>query len=81
MINKDLIRQLETTDEYNAWQETLFAIIGYASNEENDDEDLIMELMADHLYASFKLQDGLDKANYKVKKELHDEWAMDNSGE
>jgi len=81
MIDKELIKQLETTDEYNAWQETLFAIIGYASQEDLDDEDLINELLADHLFASFELQNGLDKAKYKAKKELHDEWVMDNSGE
>ncbi len=79
-VDKDLIRILETTEEYKAWQESLFAIIGYASVEE-DDEDLAMELMADHLSTSFELQKGLERARYKTSKELHDEWLLDNSGQ
>jgi hypothetical protein len=84
-IDKDLIKALETTDEYKAWYESLFAIIGYTSNEESDDEELAMELIADHLNASFELQNGLEKGleniRYKKTKELHDDWMLDNSGQ
>lgn len=81
MIDKNLIKTLETTEEYIAWQESLFAIIGYASREDLDDEDLINELMADHLNASFGLQKGLENARYTTKKMLNDEWLLDNSGQ
>ena len=84
-INVDLIKALETTEEYKAWYDSLFAIIGYTSNEEIDDEDLAMELIADHLNASFELQNGLEKGldnvKYKKTKELHDDWMLDNSGQ
>lgn len=80
-VDKDLMKMLETTKEYKAWQESLFAIIGYASDEEVDDENLIMELWADHLSASFELQKGLETARYKTSKELHDEWSLDNCGQ
>ncbi|MGF7119449.1 hypothetical protein [Methanobacterium oryzae] len=79
--DKDLIKILETTEEYKAWQESLFAIIGYVANEELDDENLIMELMADHLNASFELQKGLENARYKTSKDLHDDWLLDNCGQ
>ena len=78
------LRELEVTEEYKSWYESLFAIIGYTSREEID-EDLARELIADHLNASFELQKGLEKAKYNAKlratKELHDEWLLDNSGE
>ena len=84
-IDKDLIKALETTEEYKAWYNSLFAIIGYTSNEEIDDEELAMELIADHLNASFELQNGLEKGldnvKYKKTKELHDDWVLDNSGQ
>jgi hypothetical protein len=80
-VDKDLIKMLETTKEYKAWQESLFAIIGYTTDEEIDDEDLIRELLADHLSASFELQKGLENARYKTSKELHDEWLLDNCGQ
>ncbi|WP_141705179.1 hypothetical protein [Methanobacterium sp. A39] len=84
-IDKDLIKALENTDEYKAWYESLFVIIGYTSNEENDDEELALELIADHLNASFKLQNGLQKGleniKYKKTKELHDDWVLDNCGQ
>jgi len=83
-MDKDLIKELEATEEYNAWQESLFAIIGYISNNE-DDENLAAELMVDHLNTSFELQKGLEKARlnakHRVAKELHDEWLLDNSGQ
>ena len=84
-IDKDLIEALETTEEYKAWYNSLFAIIGYTSDEEIDDEELAMELIADHLNASFQLQNGLEKGldnvKYKKTKELHDDWVLDNSGQ
>lgn len=80
-IDKDLIKELETTQEYKAWQESLFAIIGYTTDEELDDENLVRELLADHLNASFELQKGLENARYKTKKELQEEWLLDNSGQ
>lgn len=80
-VDKDLIKVLETTEQYKAWQESLFAIIGYTSSEELDDENLIMELLADHLNASFELQKGLEKARYNTSKMLHEEWLLDNSGQ
>jgi hypothetical protein len=80
-VDKNLIKMLETTKEYKAWQESLFAIIGYASREEIDDENLVSELLADHLNASFELQKGLEHARYKTSKELHDDWLLDNCGQ
>ena len=84
-MDKDLIKALETTEEYKAWYNSLFAIIGYTSNEELNDENLARELIADHLSASFELQQGLEKGLENVKygktKELHDDWLLDNSGQ
>lgn len=79
------LKELEATEEYRAWYESLFAIIGYISNEELNDENMAMELIADHLTASFGLQNGLEKAKHNAKhrpiKELHDDWVLDNSGQ
>lgn len=80
-VDKDLVKVLETTEEYKAWIESLFAIIGYTSRDDLDDEDLIKELMADHLNASFELQKGLENARYKTSKDLHDDWLLDNCGQ
>lgn len=80
-VDKGLIKMLETTKEYKAWQESLFALIGYASSSEVADENLIMELWADHLSTSFELQKGLEIARYKTSKELHDDWLLDNCGQ
>jgi hypothetical protein len=79
--DKDLIKMFETTEEYKEWQESLFAIIGYIANEENDDEELIMELITDHLNTSFALQKGLESARLKKSKNLHEDWLLDNSGQ
>ncbi|MBI5680303.1 MAG: hypothetical protein HZC47_05375 [Methanobacterium sp.] len=79
--DNDLIKALETTEEYKAWQESLFAIIGYTTDEELNDEELAMELMADHLNSSFGLQKGLESARDKKRKELNEEWLLDNSGQ
>lgn len=84
-IDNDLIKELEATGEYKAWYESLFAIIGYISNEELNDENLARELIEDHLNASFELQNGLEKAEHNAKyrpiKEMHDDWLLDNSGQ
>lgn len=77
---KKLMKKLEITKEYKAWQESLFAIIGFISNEEND-EDLMMELMADHLSTSVQLHVGVEKAKYYTSKEEHEQWLLDNSGQ
>lgn len=79
--DKELIKALETTKEYEAWQESLFAIIGYASKEEPDDKNFVRELMADHLIASIELQDGLEIAKFKASKKLNDELLLDNAGQ
>ncbi len=63
-INKNLIKKLETTEEYRTWLKSLFAIIGYTSDEKLDDLNLILELIADHLSASIKLQNGLEAAKH-----------------
>ncbi|MGB9937783.1 MAG: hypothetical protein ACPK7O_08700 [Methanobacterium sp.] len=78
--NEDIMKAFETTEEYKSWLESLFAIIGYTSNEE-EDEELAAELIADHLNASFALQKGLDSAKYKSSKKIHDDWLLDNSGQ
>jgi|GEM_PF-1048843 len=79
-VDKDLIKLFETTEEYKAWQESLFAIIGYSSNEEID-EKLVTELLSDHLNASFELQKGLGNARQKKGKMIRNELLLDNCGE
>ena len=65
MINEDLIKELETTEEYKTWLKSLFDIIGYISNEKLDDLNLMLKLIADHLSTSIKLQNGLE--NQKIR--------------
>lgn len=79
-VDKDLIKVFETTKEYETWQESLFAIIGYSTSDEID-EKLISELLADHLNASFELQKGLGKARNMKGKILRNELLLDNCGE
>lgn len=88
MSNKDqehtykrLIKALESTDEFKEWQKTLFAIIGFATSEDSDDETLVSMLMADHLIASIELQDGLVAAKINASKKWHEDWELDNSGQ
>lgn len=78
---KDLIKALETTTEYKAWQESLFAIIGYVNSKDPENKDLVRELMTDHLISSFELLDGLEIAKFKTSKNMHDETMMDYSGQ
>ncbi len=66
--DKDLIKVLEATDEYKTWFKSLFAIIGYISNEEFDDLNLMLKLIEDHLNASIELQNGLKNAKIGVFK-------------
>jgi hypothetical protein len=84
-FDNNLIEQFESTTEYKEWQETLFAIIGFTSNAEKDDESLASALIADHLDASLKLQKGIEKAKniakYKKMKDLNDEFVDENRGE
>jgi hypothetical protein len=79
-VDKELLKVFKTTEEYNAWQESLLAIVGYAS-EESYDEELIEQLLADHLNASLELQDGLGRARFQTRKELYNEFLLENSGE
>jgi hypothetical protein len=79
-VDKELLKVFKTTEEYNVWQDSLLAIVGYAS-EESYDEELIEELLADHLNASLELQDGLGRARFQTRKALHDEFLLENSGE
>ncbi|HTX60994.1 MAG TPA: hypothetical protein VMC48_01685 [Methanobacterium sp.] len=84
-FDNNLIEEFESTTEYKAWQDTLFAIIGYTSDVENEDENLSRALIADHLDASFGLQKGIEKAKniakYKKMKQLNDEFVEENRGE
>ncbi len=64
-VNNGLIKELETTEEYKSWLNSLFAIIGYISSSKLDDLNLILELIADHLSASVDLQKGLKIAKDK----------------
>lgn len=66
-IDKDLIKELETTEEYKTWLKSLFAIIGYTSDEKLDDLNLILDLIADHLDASVELQKGLEAVRQSEK--------------
>nr|WP_319372623.1 hypothetical protein [uncultured Methanobacterium sp.] len=78
--DKDLIKMFKTTEEYNAWQESLFALVEYSSNEKID-EKVVGELAADHLNASIELQKGLGNARHKKGKMLRNELLVDNCGE
>ncbi|MCE5214098.1 MAG: hypothetical protein LLF83_05200 [Methanobacterium sp.] len=73
---KKLMKKLEITKEYKEWQESLFAIIGFISKE-IDDDNLLKELMADHLNNSVQLQIGLEKAKYYTSKEEQEQWFLD----
>jgi hypothetical protein len=79
-MDKDLIKMFKTTEEYNAWQDSLFAIVEYSSNEEIE-EEVVKELAADHLNASMELQKGLENSRNKKGKMLRNELLVDNCGE
>ena len=67
--NEDLINEFAATKEYEAWQESLLAIIGYAKNEEINDEDLITDFIADHIHSSLELSKALARIKKKLKEE------------
>ena len=81
MNNDNITTEFEDTNEYKAWQESLLAIIGYTKDEEHDDEELAVELMADHLNASLELQKGLEIARYKAGKKLNGDFQVENTSE
>jgi hypothetical protein len=64
--NDDLINEFAATKEYRAWQESLLAIIGYAKDEEINDEDLITDFIADHINSSLELSKALDRIKRKL---------------
>jgi hypothetical protein len=78
MINDDIIKEFEATKEYNDWQESLLAIMGYATDEELNDEELAGALMADHLNTSLELQKGLERARYEAEKRLNGNFQVEN---
>lgn len=65
--DNDLIKELETTEEYITWLKSLFAIIKYTSNEKLDDLNLILDLISNHLDSSVDLQKGLENAKVNSK--------------
>ena len=67
--NEDLINEFAATKEYQEWQESLLAIIGYAKNEKINDEELITDFIADHINSSLELS----KALRRIKKKLDEE--------
>ena len=69
MGNEDLINEFAATEEYKAWQESLLAIIGYAKNEEINDDELITDFMADHITSSLELSKALKRIRKKLKEE------------
>ena len=81
MIDNDIMKEFEATKEYEAWQESLFAIIGYTMDEKLNDEELAGELMADHLKASLELGKGLEMAKYESGKKMSDEFQRESRGE
>ncbi len=78
MSNDNITTEFEATKEYNDWQESLLAIIGYTTDEELNNEELARELMADHLNASLELQKGLKRAKYEAGKKLNGKFQEEN---
>ena len=81
ILNKDIIKEFKTTEEYKAWQESLLAIIGFTSDEKNEDEELADELIVDHLNASLDLQNGLAKARYEHGRKINEDLQGEHMGE
>ena len=71
-MNKDIIKEFKTTEEYEAWQESLLAIIGFTSDENNKNEELAEELIVDHINASLELQKGIAKAKYEAGRKINE---------
>jgi len=84
-IDENIIREFKSTEEYKNWQESLFAIIGYTSNDDNNDIATAKALIAEHLNASLQLQMGIDKikfkAQYKKMREFNQDFESDLRGE
>jgi hypothetical protein len=84
-IDENLIKEFKSTEEYKKWQESLFAIIGYTSDNENDDIKAAKALIAEHLDASLQLQNGIEKikfkAQYKKMREFNQDFESDLRGE
>ncbi len=68
MMDEDVIEEFAATDEYKEWLDSLLAVIGYATNDKIDDEDLITDFMADHINASLELSKGLKRIRHKVER-------------
>lgn len=67
--NEDLLNEFAATKEYQAWQESLLAIIGYSKNEEINDEELITDFIADHINSSLELSKALERIKNKLDEE------------
>ncbi len=84
-IDENTIKEFKSTEEYKNWQESLFAIIGYTSNDDNDDLSTAKALITEHLDASLQLQNGIDKikfkAQYKKMREFNQDFESDLRGE
>lgn len=84
-IDDNLIKEFKSTEEYKKWQESLFAIIGYTSDNENNDISQAKALIAEHLDASLQLQNAIDKvkfkAQYKKTREFNQDFESDLRGE
>ena len=78
MMDEDIIEKFAATDEYKEWLDSLFAVIGYATNEEIDDEDLITDFMADHINASLELSKGLKRIRHRADKMQNKEFQEKN---
>ena len=75
--NEDLLNEFAATKEYQAWQESLLAIIGYSKNEEINDEDMITDFIADHINSSLELSKALER----IKKKLDEENLKEKTAE
>jgi len=80
-LNKDIIKEFKTTEEYEAWLQSLLAIIGFISDENNEDSELAEELIIDHLNASLELQNGVSKAKYEVGRKINEDLQGEHMGE
>ena len=81
MTNDDIRKDFEASKEYEAWQESLLALIGYTSDKKNDNEELAGELMAYHLNASLELQKALSRAKYKAGRKFNEDFQQEIIGE
>lgn len=84
-IDENLLNEFKNSEEYKTWQESLFAIIGYTSDDKNKDITTAEALIAEHLDASLQLQNGIEKikfkAQYKKMREFNKDFESDLRGE